>query len=165
MSNKIKVWLVVAGLLLVAAIADIVRYATPGPEQKTIVQDAGSFPVKEGTTFISVYNAYGGIFPGLADMVHKIVSPKTYPCNLCYQAFGNFGMKPVWKSFLDSLPFKKTALHIEQFKNQYQPADLPLPAILLSNENGTQLLVSAAELNQATSLEALIALVKSKLAP
>ena len=52
----------------------------------------------------------------------------------------------------------------EQFKNQYQPADLPLPAILLSNENGTQLLVSAAELNEATSLETLIQIVRNKLA-
>ncbi len=163
MSTKKKVGLLFALLLLLAAIADVVRYATPGPHQPTVIQDAGSFPVKEGTTFIAVYNAYGGIFPGLADMVHKIASPGSYPCNLCYQAFGNFGMKPGWKSFLDSLPFETLALHKENFQKKYQPAQLRLPAILLSNENGTQLLVSATELNKATSLASLIAIVKSKL--
>lgn len=152
-------------LLLSAAVADIIHYASPRPAATIKVQDARRFPAKAGDTLISVYNAYGGIYPGLADMAHKIFSPKTYPCNLCYQAFGNFGMKPGWKSFLDSLPFTITALHKEQFKKQYQPADLPLPAILLSNEDGTRILVSAAELNQPNSLEALISLVKTKLQP
>jgi len=157
-----KVGLVVAAIVLVAVVADIIRYATPGADKKTLVQDAGSFPVKKGTTFIAVYNAYGGIFPGLVDMVHKIASPGTYPCNLCYQAFGNFGMKPGWKSFLDSLPFEKVALHKENFMKQYEPENLELPVILLSNANSTQVLVSAAELNKATSLENLLAIVKSK---
>jgi len=162
MNTTKKVGLVVAAIVLVAVVADVIRYAKPGPDKKMVVQDAGSFPVKEGTTFIAVYNAYGGIFPGLADMVHKIASPGTYPCNLCYQAFGNFGMKPGWKSFLYSLPFGKSALHKENFIKQYEPATLELPVILLSNANSTQVLVSATELNKATSLESLVAIVKSK---
>ncbi len=163
MSIKKKVWLVVAAIVLVAIVSDAIRYAKPGPDTKTIVQAAGSFSSQEGATFIAVYNAYGGIFPGLADMVHKIAAPGSYPCNLCYQAFGNFGMKPQWKSFLDSLPFEKTALHKENFKKNYEPATVELPVILLSNAKGTQVLVSAAELNKATSLESLIAIVRSKL--
>ncbi len=161
-----KMFGLLAGVLvLTTLVLDVVRYATPGPDQKTLLQPAGSFPVKEGTNIIAVYNAYGGIFPGLADLVHKIAWPETYPCNLCKQAFGNFGVKPGWKTFLDSLPFEKMALHKENFKKRYQPADLQLPAILLRSEKGTELLVSAAEINETSSLAGLIALVQSKLKP
>ncbi len=112
---------------------------------------------------ILVYNAWGGIYPGIADIIHKEFFPSSYPCNLCFISFGAFGMKDEWKRFLDSLNYQKTELHKDQFKRNYQPADLPLPAILLSTENKTEVLLSAAEINRFHTLTELIDAVRNKI--
>jgi hypothetical protein len=44
-----------------------------------------------------VYNADGGLLPGLKDMFHKILSPGTYPCSLCAVTYGATAMRPEWK--------------------------------------------------------------------
>lgn len=40
------------------------------------------------TTLIFVYNAKSGLISAFGDMVHKIVSPATYPCSLCALTYG-----------------------------------------------------------------------------
>ena len=91
------------------------------------------------------------------------IFPKTYPCNLCYQAFGTFGIKKEWRKFIDSLPFQKTELHKDDFKRKYKPDNLQLPVILLRNANEVQVLASAQEIDQYESLEGIKQLVLSKL--
>jgi len=41
-----------------------------------------------------VYNADGGLLPGLKDMFHKILSPGTYPYSLCAVTYGATFMRP-----------------------------------------------------------------------
>lgn len=163
MTKKKMIWLGVAGILSAAAIIDAIRYLKPDAANKQTVQSPNSFAVTSAKEIILVYNAYGGIYPGAADFLHKIISPSTYPCNLCYISFGTFGMKPEWKQFLDSLPYQKKEIHKDQFKNKYQPEDLPLPVIMISDGANIQLLASAAELNQCKTLQQLKDLVRSKL--
>ena len=150
-------------LLVAAAIADAIRYLQPDKKQKTIIQLAPSMPRGEVSEIIMVYNANGGIYPGIADVIHKTLFPKTYPCRLCYLAFGHFGKKEAWQNFLDSIPYKKTALHKDDFRRNYGPKDFPLPAILVSNGNETRVLVQASEINQQHTLSGLIQLVQRKL--
>lgn len=157
------IWTGVAGLFFILAIIDAVRYLKPDVEYKMQVLPQITFPVSSANEIILVYNAWGGIYPGLVDFVHKEFFPKSYPCNLCYQTFGTFGMKEEWKQFLDSLPFKKTELHKDEFKKKYQPEDLPLPAIMIGDRSSTELLVSAEEINRCKTLQQLKELVRTKL--
>jgi hypothetical protein len=163
MSAKKIVWISVAAILLIAAIIDGIRYLKPDVENKQKVQQQSSFPVSSAKEMILVYNAYGGIYPGIVDFVHKEMFAKSYPCNLCYLTFGTFSMKPEWKEFLESLPYKKTELHKDDFKRSYLPESLPLPVILISNGTTVQILVSVEEINQCKTLQQLKELVQSKI--
>ena len=162
MSRKKIIWLIIILILAVAGVMDAVRYLKSGKENKTKVEVYQSFPAPSAKEIILAYNAYGGIYPGIEDFFHKIIAPSTYPCNLCYISFGTFGMKDEWKHFLDSLNYKVIQLHKDEFRRNYLPADLPLPAILLSDGTYTELLVSAAEINKCKSLWQLENLVRSK---
>jgi len=153
MSTKRIIGLTVAIILLIAAILDAIRYLKPDAENKQKVQSQNTFPVSSANEIILVYNAYGGIYPGIEDVIHKEFFPATYPCNLCYQTFGTFGMKEEWKHFLDSLPYKRKELHKDEFKRNYQPRDLPLPAILLSDGKRVELLISAQQISKQKSLQ------------
>ncbi len=93
MSTKKIVWISVAAILIIAAIIDGIRYLKPDVENKQKVQQQSSFPVSSAKEIILVYNAWGGIYPGVVDFVNKEFFPSSYPCNLCYQTFGTFGMK------------------------------------------------------------------------
>ncbi len=163
MNKKKIIWLFVALLLTIAAIFDAMRYLKPDAEAKMVIQPANHFPISNANEMVLVYNAWGGIYPGLVDFVHKEFFSKTYPCNLCQQTFGTFQMKDEWRRFIDSLPLKKSELHKENFQRMYQPEDLQLPVILISNGKEVQLLLSASELNQYKSLKELISSARTKL--
>ncbi len=160
--NKILACLVAAALIIAAAI-DAIRYLRLDDKNKQNVQSQNTFPVTSAKQVILVYNAYGGIYPGIVDFVHKEMFPKSYPCNLCYLTFGTFSMKAEWKEFLESLPYKKTELHKDDFKRRYLPESLPLPVILISNGTTVEILVSAEEINQRKTLQQLKELVQSKI--
>jgi len=162
MRKKKIIWLSVATIVLLLALVDAVRYLKTDVEKKEIVQPANTFPVSSANEIMLVYNAWGGIYPGLVDFVHKEFSPKSYPCNLCYQTFGTFSMKKEWRLFLDSLPYKKTELHKDNFQRRFEPGNLQLPVVLLSDGKQVQILLSEAELNQYKSLEELVAAIKEK---
>ena len=116
-------------------------------------------------TLILVYNADGGLFNALGDMVHKILSPATYPCSLCALTYGPFTMRAAWRSFLDKLGLHVLFLYRDEFRQNLDQRDIALPAILLGAETGApEVLVSAAELAALRDLPALIALVEERLA-
>lgn len=163
MSKKRIIWLSVAGVLSIAAILDAMRYLKPDAESKQKVQLQNAFPVSSAKEMILVYNAYGGIYPGIEDVIHKEFFPASYPCNLCYQTFGTFGMKEEWQHFLDSLLYKRKELHKDEFKRNYQPENLPLPAIMVSDGTRTQLLMGAEGINKCKTLQQLKHLVLTKL--
>lgn len=85
---------------------------------------------------IFVYNAEEGFINGVLDSLHKIISPKTYPCKLCAITYGKFSMYPEWKIFLNTLQIEKEFLHKKEFiKNYPSFADLKLPIVLLQDKN------------------------------
>lgn len=60
---------------------------------------------------IFVYNVDSN-FPALiAGTVHKLASPKTYPCNLCKLTYPTILMSKDWKEFIASLPHATAFLH------------------------------------------------------
>lgn len=118
----------------------------------------------ETSTLIFIYNANGGVLSALGDMVHKIVSPATYPCSLCALTYGPVAMRDEWRRFLNRLSVPHLFLYRDEFRHDLDRRDLALPAILLGGKTDPpQVLVSAAELDALSDLAALIALVKTRL--
>jgi len=115
-------------------------------------------------TLIFIYNANGGVLSALGDMVHKIVSPATYPCSLCALTYGAVSMRGEWRRFLDGTGLPSLFLYRDEFRSHLDARDLALPAILLGGEAPVpQVLVSADELDALPDLPTLIALVEARL--
>ena len=112
-----------------------------------------------------VYNANAGLAAGALDFFHKILSPSTYPCSLCAVTYGNLGMKPEWREFIQSLPARSIFLHRDELRAQYpELATTPLPAVFrqLAEGEDWEVFLSADELNQA-DLPRLMELVRERL--
>jgi hypothetical protein len=115
-------------------------------------------------TLFMVYNANGGILSALGDMVHKIVSPSTYPCSLCALTYGPFSMRREWRDYLSGLRHAKVFLYRDDLRSDPGMTGMALPAILWAPGPGEpKVLVSAEELDVLPDLAALIALVEERL--
>lgn len=150
------------GLLAITGIADAVRYLQPAKEPRIPVRTFVSDTLAHASKLVLAYNANGGIFPGLVDVVWKEASPKTYPCNLCLHAFERFGPKEAWKDYLASLPYRVETFHKDAFKRKYD-FDGPFPAVFLGTDSAVKMIVPAAEINTARSLQDLIAMMNRSL--
>jgi hypothetical protein len=64
---------------------------------------------------ILVYNADSSFFNIIKDVLHKIISPSTYQCNLCTLTYGTVRMKEKWKAFIDKLKILAEFLHRDDF--------------------------------------------------
>ena len=102
-----------------------------------------------------VYNADSGLFNALADIGHKLFSPSTYGCDLCFLTHGLLREKARWKRFVETLPLPCQFLHRDQFRQRYPGDTTPLPAIFRV-ENGQCLpCIGAAQLRHCTDLDQL----------
>jgi hypothetical protein len=117
-------------------------------------------------TLLFVYNADGKLASLLVDAVHKVVSPRTYNCNLCQLTYGLARQKPAWKRFLTSLPVAAEFLHRDEFCARLPGlASEPLPAVFVEGPDGdVHPLVSADELNAIHDLDTLRSLLSNRVA-
>jgi len=112
---------------------------------------------------IFVYNSAGDPLSLVVGYLHKKVSPDTYQCNLCKLTYG-VTMNQIWKEYIESLQYKITFLHSDEFKKQYKDlADTPLPTAFIKDENEMKVLVSRDEMQQPKNINELIYLMKTKL--
>lgn len=102
---------------------------------------------------IFVYNADAGVFNMAADWLHKIFSPKTYPCSLCALTYGHFGEKKAWRDFLNKLNHKTVFLHKDEFHREYPGQAFELPCVLYKDQNQLSEALSAKNLNKLKNLE------------
>jgi hypothetical protein len=111
-----------------------------------------------------VYNADGGLLPGLKDMFHKILSPATYPCSLCGITYGATSMRPEWKEFVKRLPVPVEFLHRDEFVRDFPLwRDYRLPAAFIMASSGKiKPFIDAREMD-AADLNGLMALVQMRL--
>jgi|SRR6185369_934021 len=119
---------------------------------------------KQPAQILFVYNVDLTPFALLSDFVHRIVSPETYPCRLCDLTYDRFTMKSEWKQFLASLPIDCAFALRDQFHRKYPAyADLPLPAVFRHGSGTLTTLLSADQINSATTIETLRHLVSAAL--
>lgn len=113
-------------------------------------------------TIVFVYNADSGLFNALTDTAHKLLSPKTYSCNLCALTYGNFSMRTEWKEFLENLNTTMEFLHKNEFNQQYPSVNAELPAIFLQTNGQLTEIINANDINQCQNLAELKALIQTK---
>jgi len=116
---------------------------------------------------IFVYNARSGKMNALLDTAHKAVSPSTYSCALCALTFGSFRERELWKSFRATSEVLMEFYHKDEFKKAFASKWLPkytYPILLVQNENGLEIGISAQGFADIDTLEELIEEVKSVIA-
>lgn len=118
---------------------------------------------QQNPTLIFVYNAESGLFNTLNDMAHKVLSPRTYQCNLCALTHSTTGMHKSWKRFLKTLDRPLEFLHADELKTLYRISDLPLPAIFKKEDERLELLIDADSINTCLTIDDLKQLVKDNL--
>ncbi len=113
---------------------------------------------------VLVYNADAGVVAGLFDLVHKTLSPATYPCSLCGVTYGALGMRRQWRDFLATLPGEVAFFHRPDFRAAYPTqAATPLPLIGRDDDGAFEVVLGAAELARLTTVDALIAALAARL--
>jgi len=122
-----------------------------------------SDPEPSKSSLLFVYNADTGLFSVVTDYAHKILSPKTYPCNLCAITYGSMGMNKKWQEFIANLDCPVDFLHRDEFVNHYDFKDTQLPAAFLKKGNTITMLITHDEINKCTTIEELMDLVTGKL--
>lgn len=104
---------------------------------------------------VFVYNADSGLFNTVSDIAHKILSPKTYNCQLCMLTHDHFQVKKDWVSFLQGLNMEAEFLHRDEFVKQYPGYDTTLPAIFIQQAAQLDVLLTRDDINAVKSLPAL----------
>lgn len=106
---------------------------------------------------IFVYNAISGAVQALLDTAHKILSPETYPCELCDLTHGVFKEREEWESFRQNLDVPTLFLYKDEFLKQYRSKWLPkynYPIVLIEIDGELEIAISKIELqNLKTPLD------------
>lgn len=114
---------------------------------------------------IFVYNSDGTFASLVKDTAHKLVSPTTYPCNLCRLTYPVALMDKEWKRFIESLPYEVSFLHRDEFYKQYpKQKEIRLPAVFKEDPSGMRPFISHNEIDKTKSVQELIEAVKLFLA-
>lgn len=112
---------------------------------------------------IFVYNADSSLFSQIKDLIHKSVSPKTYPCRLCSLTFGFFSQKEEWSEFINSLKVKTQFLHKDEFLRMFPKLKSnDFPAVFLNTGKYLTLVISKEEIERQNNLDDLMKLVNFK---
>ena len=115
-------------------------------------------------TLVFVYNANSGVFNALADLVHKTVSPSTYPCKLCDITYGVTGMRRAWASFIKQADFKSEFTYRDLLPTQYPQIQVSeLPAGFLLGDSTSQEVISAEEFITLEDIPSLMSHLESKI--
>ncbi|MCI0555306.1 MAG: hypothetical protein L0287_30535 [Anaerolineae bacterium] len=113
---------------------------------------------------IFVYNADSGIFNAFKDLIHKNLSPETYPCSLCTVTYNNLGMRREWKQFIQQLGRSVEFLHRDELEKKYGIKGIPLPAAFTKcMGEEPRIWLNAEKMNSCKSLGDLKQLVMSNL--
>ena len=114
---------------------------------------------------IFIYNANSGKLNGYLDSLHKVFSPKTYPCSLCDITYGVLKIKPEWQSFKENTDLDLEFYHLDEFKNKFGPevfARYKYPLILEESKRTLREFISKGELDKLKSEKELIRLINLK---
>ncbi|MBT8264838.1 MAG: GTPase [Muriicola sp.] len=114
---------------------------------------------------VFIYNAASGLRNAFLDSAHKIISPKTYNCNLCDITFGVFKEHAIWKNFRKGSGLDMEFLHKDEFQKQYASKfgyAFTFPIVLVQSAYDLEVLITTEELNTLRAPQELIDLITSR---
>ncbi len=107
-------------------------------------------------SLIFVYNANSGFINLSLDIAHKIISPKTYQCNLCTLTHDTFKQKSLWKQFSANTNLHITFYHKDEFKKNYPTASFKLPCVIENNNLILKEVIDSKTINNYSNLKQFI---------
>jgi len=110
---------------------------------------------------VFVYNADSGLFNAVSDTAHKLLSPDTYPCQLCAITHGALRERDEWRNYLDSLDVECKFMHRDEFFAAYPGHSDDLPAIFVESNNELKLCLGRKTIDAAHTVDELRALLKA----
>lgn len=113
---------------------------------------------------VFVYNARSGLLHAFIDLLHKNLSPRTYPCQLCAVTYNNTGMLPDWKQFARQFPVPVIFLHKDELIEAYGQADYLLPAAYADFGGVLHSFITADAMRAVRTVEELKALTQQQFA-
>lgn len=122
--------------------------------------------MQKNKALIFVYNANSGVHKSFLDSIHKILSPKTYECNLCELTFGVISENRKWKAFRKQSDIEMVFLHKDEYQRKFKSKFeklYDLPVILYQDNYDLSLLMGKDELNQIEDIDILIDKIKSRI--
>lgn len=120
--------------------------------------------MKESEALLLVYNANNDRISKAFDVLHKMVSPKTYQCDLCKLTHGNFRMKSQWEVF--SKVMSLNVFYKRDFLQAYPSSAFnneDFPLILYKRNSKIKVLLDKEELKGIPDTNALIQKIKQKI--
>ncbi|HCK22322.1 MAG TPA: hypothetical protein DHW15_09195 [Bacteroidetes bacterium] len=112
---------------------------------------------------IFIYNAKGGMLHAALDTLHKVLSPSTYPCELCAITYGWTSMHPDWKKWIDQLTLPAVFLHKDELHGTGISSNMPLPAVLYHDGWEYSVLISAVDWKKIPDVQALVKALENKM--
>ena len=120
-----------------------------------------SFEDKE---LIFIYNTKSGLVNEMIDFAHKIVSSKTYDCNLCAISYNTFTKKKRWSDYINSLPIKSVFTYKDKVSSlDKELSSLEFPTIIFRNGVELNEIISRNEINNINNINQLISLLNERL--
>ena len=106
---------------------------------------------------IFIYNAKSGFFNAFLDWSHKIISPKTYDCNLCSITYNNFGKEKKWKEFLKNINIQSHFYYIDHLKElDFVIEANELPCVFIKKNKEYKIIINSEEMDTFNNVEELI---------
>jgi len=112
-------------------------------------------------SIIFTYNADSGFVNLMKDVVHRVASPGTYPCNLCKVTYGPTGMKNDWKKFIDSIDADVEFLHADEFAARFPDIKIQHPSVV--DGSTKKVILNAADMNSPKTVTEFIDIVRAAL--
>lgn len=114
------------------------------------------------TSLLFIYNAKSDGISKAFDFAHKIISPKTYNCDLCSLTHGNFGEKKEWTAFIKTSGVNMEFYHKDEFEKQFKTT-FSYPTVLVNHNNELKEIITSNELAVFNTTEELINSINTKL--
>ena len=116
------------------------------------------------TTLVFVYNADSGWRSAFSDLLHKTLSPSTYPCDLCALTYGPGGMRREWARFIRGLRVSSVFTYRDALLKEFPMIKAgELPAVFRVEGQAVTELIRAEEFSALKTLEQLMELLARKL--
>lgn len=110
---------------------------------------------------IFIYNANSGMGNTLLDIGHRLISPKTYTCNLCFVTHDAFGKKDEFVAFLETTGADFEFYHKDEFEQKYPKAEA-YPLIIIQHD-GNETRLRSDEISTIPDFADLRRLIEQKL--